>query len=96
MIAIIIRRNFEYYVVSSNEIVRKEGFLGDASRWNAQDLQIDKTINDVFESLLLFGAGDLKITTSRGQEFHILNVPRINRVEHDIRQILGKIEVDTT
>jgi len=96
MVAVFVRRSFDYFIVGSNEIVRKEGFLGDASRFNAVDVQIDKRISDVFESLLLFGSGDLTLKTNRGQEFHILNVPRINKVEKEIRRILGKIEVDTT
>ena len=96
MIAVLVKRSFDYYVVSSNEIVKKDGFLGDASRFSSQDVQIDKSISDILESLLLFGAGSLVLRTSRGQEFHIENVPRINKVEKEIRRLLGKIEVDTT
>lgn len=94
-IAVRFRRSFEYFELSSNEMVKKQGILGDAERFNAPDLQIKKEIGDVFESLILFGAGNLRITTAKGREFYIENVPRINRVEEDIRRLLGTLEVDT-
>lgn len=92
--AIIFRRSFDYLELSSNELIRKFGILGDSQRYNAPNIQIKKHINDVFESLLLFGAGDLIIITAKGQEFHINNVPRINRLEKKITKILSRLDVE--
>lgn len=92
--AIFFKKHFDYFELTSNEIVRKHGILGDAERFNAPNLHIKKHIIDVFESLLLFGSGDLVIITSRGQEFNIQNVPKINKIEKNIRSLLGKLEVD--
>ena len=92
--AIIFRRSFEYFELNSNELVKKHGILGDSQRYNAPNLQIKKHINDVFESLLLFGSGDLVLITSDGQEFHINNVIRINRLEKNIRKLLSRLDVE--
>ena len=94
LLAVWMHKSFDYYEVSSNEIVKKTGMLGDAQRFGAPNVQIKKEITDVFESLLLFGAGNLVIQTQTGQEFHILNVPRINKVELDMRKILGRLDVE--
>lgn len=93
-IAIVFKRSFDYFELSSNELIRKFGILGDSQRYNAPNIQIKKHINDVFESLLLFGAGDLILITAKGQEFHINNVPRINRLEKKITQILSRLDVE--
>ena len=92
--AILFKRSFDYFEISSNELIRKFGVLGDSQRYNAPNIQIKKHINDVFESLLLFGAGDLILITSKGQEFHINNVPRINRLEKNITKILSRLDVE--
>lgn len=94
LFAVLFRRKFEYFQVSSNELIRKFGILGDSERFNAPDIHIKKVINDVFESILLFGAGDMVITTSKGAEFHLNNVPHINRLEKDITHLLSRLEVD--
>jgi hypothetical protein len=92
--AIVFKRSFDYFELSSNELIRKFGILGDSQRYNAPNIQIKKHINDVFESILLFGAGDLVLITSKGQEFHINNVPRINRLEKNITKILSRLDVE--
>ncbi len=92
--AIVFKRSFDYFELSSNELIRKFGILGDSQRYNAPNIQIKKHINDVFESILLFGAGDLIIITTKGQEFHINNVPRINRLEKKMTKILSRLDVE--
>lgn len=92
--AIVFKRSFDYFELSSNELIRKFGILGDSQRYNAPNIQIKKHITDVFESILLFGAGDLVLITSKGQEFHIYNVPRINRLEKNITKILSSLDVE--
>ncbi len=92
--AIVFKRSFDYFELSSNELIRKFGILGDSQRYNAPNIQIKKHISDVFESILLFGAGDLVLITSKGQEFHINNVTRINRLEKNITKILSRLDVE--
>lgn len=92
--AIIFRRSFEYFEFEANELLKKHGILGDSQRFSAPNIRIKKHINDVFESILLFGAGDMVLITSDNQEFHIKNVMRINRAEKRIRQNLSKLDVE--
>lgn len=93
-LAMFFRRHFEYYQLSSNEMLRKFGVLGDSERFNSPEIHFKKHITDVFESLLLFGAGDLIITTVNGREFHINNVPHINKLEKRITKLLSRLDVD--
>lgn len=88
-------RTFNYYIVSRNELVSKTGILGDARRYGAPNLSITKTIPDIFESLIMFGAGNLLLVTpNRDAHFYIENVPHINRVEKRLRDLLSKLDVE--
>lgn len=89
------KRSFDYFIVSSNEIVKKQGILGDAERYNAPNVSTETNIPDVFESLILFGSGNLIINTKSGRSYLIENVPRINAVDKKLTELLGRIEVDT-
>ena len=88
-------RTFNYYIISRNELVSKTGILGDARRYGAPNLSITKTIPDVFESIIMFGAGNLLLVTpNRDAHFYIENVPHINRVEKQLRDLLSKLDVE--
>ncbi len=96
-LGIIVKRTFDYFVVTRNELIRKHGILGDAQRFSAQHMVFHKQINDVFESLLLGGSGTLTvIPPGKADIFIIENVPRINEVERKLSYLLSKLEVDTT
>ncbi|OLS28166.1 MAG: hypothetical protein HeimC2_08210 [Candidatus Heimdallarchaeota archaeon LC_2] len=95
LLGTLFNRTFNYYIVSRNELVSKTGILGDARRYGAPNLSITKTIPDIFESLIMFGAGNLLLVTpNRDAHFYIENVPHINRVEKRLRDLLSKLDVE--
>ncbi|MHA2089815.1 MAG: hypothetical protein ACW98K_03055, partial [Candidatus Kariarchaeaceae archaeon] len=88
-------KTFNYFIVTRNELISKTGILGDARRYGAPNLSVTKTIPDIFESLIMFGAGNLLLVTpNRDAQFFIQNVPHINRVERQLRDLLSKLEVE--
>lgn len=85
---------FDYWEVLSNELIHHHGILGSLERLPAPGITLEKEITDVFEFLLL-GAGRLVITpTSAGRPIVLENVPRIERVERQIKAVLGVTEVE--
>jgi len=91
----IVKRQFDYFIITRNELIRKHGILGDAQRFNAQNIVFNKNIADIFESILLFGSGNLTLYPPGKEEiFYIENVPQINKKEKLLSQLLSKLEVD--
>jgi len=92
-----ISRRVDYYKIERNEIYHKNGFLGKAERIPTSNLTFEKTIPDVFEYLLL-RAGSLILHPHKGKTIHLNTVPRINKIEEKLDQLLSRItvEVDDT
>jgi hypothetical protein len=85
---------FDYWEVLSNELIHHHGILGSLERLPAPGITLEKEITDVFE-FLLFGAGRLVITpATAGRPIVLENVPRIERVERQIKAVLGVTEVE--
>lgn len=84
----------DYWEVRSNEILRHHGVLGDMDRLPAPGVRLQKEIKDIFEFILL-GSGRLIITPQGGGNPIVLdNVPRVNRVEKQLKEVLGVTEVE--
>jgi len=93
LVVFIINTWFDYWEVSSNELIHHHGVLGNLERLPSPGIKLDKDITDVFEYFLL-GAGRLVITpTGAGRPIVLNNVPRIERVESQIKQVLGVTDV---
>jgi hypothetical protein len=93
VVVFIIHTWFDYWEVSSNELIHHHGVLGSLERLPSPGIKLDKDITDVFEYFLL-GAGRLVITpTGEGRPIVLNNVPRIQRVESQIKQVLGVTDV---
>jgi len=93
IVVFIIHTWFDYWEVSSNELIHHHGVLGSLERLPSPGVKLDKEITDVFEYFLL-GAGRLVITPSgEGRPIVLNNVPRIERVESQIKQVLGVTDV---
>jgi hypothetical protein len=85
---------FDYWEVLSNELIHHHGILGSLERFPSPGIKLDKEIIDVFEFLIL-GAGRLVITPAgEGRPIVLENVPRIERVERYIKEVLGVTEVE--
>lgn len=93
VVVFIIHTWFDYWEVSSNELIHHHGILGSLERLPSPGVKLDKEITDVFEYFLL-GAGMLVITPSgEGRPIVLKNVPRIERIEGQIKQVLGVTDV---
>lgn len=89
-----ITTRFNYWVIKSNEILHKEGFLGDVRRYPSPNLKLSKEINDVFEFLLL-GAGRVVINpASEKKEIVLQHVLRVNAAERAIQDLLSSLAVE--
>jgi len=85
---------FNYWIIRSNEILHKEGFLGDVKRFPSPNLKMTKEITDVFEFLLL-GSGKIVLyPTSEKQAFVLEHVPWVNDKERKIQVLLSTISVE--
>jgi membrane protein implicated in regulation of membrane protease activity len=85
---------FFYFRVTHNEIIYKKGILGDVERYATANVTVHKEITDIFE-YVLFRSGRLTIEVpGRKLAIPIDNIPRINRVEHKVLHLLGRIEID--
>jgi hypothetical protein len=85
---------FDYWEVLSNELIHHHGILGSLERLPAPGIKLDKEITDVFEFMIL-GSGRLVITPAgEGRPIVLENVPRIERLERNIKEVLGVTEVE--
>jgi len=92
--AVFVTTRFNYWVIHSNEILHKEGFLGDVRRYPSPNLKMTKEINDVFEFLLL-GAGRVVLFPASEKQAMVLNhVLRVNAVERAIQELLSSLQVE--
>ncbi len=93
---VFITTRFDYWIVKSNEILHKEGFLGDVKRYPSPNLKMTKEINDVFEFFLL-GAGRVVIyPTSEKQAIVLDHVLWVNSKERRIQDLLSSLSVEIT
>jgi hypothetical protein len=92
-VAVYFNSRFNYWVIKSNEILHKEGFLGDVRRFPSPNLRMTKEIKDVFEFLLL-GAGRIVLNPASEKESIVLeHVLRVNLAEKAIQDLLSRIQV---
>lgn len=84
---------FDYWEITANELLHHHGPWGDLERFPSPNLKIDKEMHDVFEYLIL-RSGRLTLYPATERKAIILeNVPGINGVEEQIKQLLSATEV---
>lgn len=92
-LAIFIKVRFNYWELTSNELLHHHGFLSDLKRYPAPNLRVDKEINDVFEYLLL-GAGRLILHPTTEKRAIVLdNVLFVSEKERKITKELSTLKV---
>lgn len=92
-IAVFIKVRFDYWELSSNELLHHHGFLSDLKRYPAPNLRVDKEINDVFEYMLL-GAGRLILHPSTEKRAIVLdNILFVSARESELTRELGSLRV---
>lgn len=91
---VILSTRFDYWIIKSNEILHKEGFLGDVRRFPSPNLKMTKEINDVFEFLLM-GAGRIVLYPASEKQAIVLNhVLWVNSKERRIQDLLSALSVE--
>ncbi|MFX0135092.1 MAG: hypothetical protein ACFFDN_15730 [Candidatus Hodarchaeota archaeon] len=89
-----IEKRWDYYKITSQDIVHKSGIFGDLERFPAPNIHIYKRISDVFEYLLLKSGELTIIPAQRTSVIHLPNVLNINQKEKYIHEVLGTLEVE--
>ena len=93
-VCVYVNTRFSYWQIKSNEILHKEGFLGDVRRFPSPNLKMTKEIGDVFEFLLL-GAGRVVLSPASEKQSIVLNhVLRVNAAEKKIQELLSSLTVE--
>ena len=91
---VFINTRFNYWVIRSNEILHKEGFLGDVKRFPSPNLKMTKEISDVFEFLLL-GSGRVVLYPATEKQAIVLeHVLGVNAAERAIQELLSSLSVE--
>ncbi len=93
MILAWIGARFNYYEITHQELLHKKGFLGDVDRWPAPNMIVQKSLEDIFEFLLLRAGRLILMPAGKKEAIVIGAVPRINDVERRIKTVLEKLAV---
>lgn len=88
-----LKTRFDYWEITSNELMHHSGLLGDVQRWPAPNLRLTKEINDVLEYMLLFSGRLVFIPSGEQRAIVLENVMGINTKEAAIKRILSKLQV---
>jgi len=84
---------FNYWELTHQELLHKKGFLGDVDRWPAPNMVVQKSLEDIFEFLLLRSGRFILIPAGKKEAIVIDAVPKINDVERRIKTVLEKLAV---
>ncbi len=94
LVITIIAARVNYYIVEGNELLHKKGIMGGTERYPATNMSIILEYPDIIE-YGLFKFGTLILTPPRATKSIILkNVPRIDKKEKKINEILFRLKVD--
>ncbi len=92
-LVVFLKTRFNYWELTSNELLHHHGILGDVERYPAPGLRITKEVNDVFEFLLL-ASGRLVIQPQSEERALVLDgIFRVNRVENRMKELLSTLQV---
>lgn len=93
-IGVFFKSRFDYWEITSNELMHHHGLVGNVERFPAPNLRISKEIHDVLEWVLL-RSGRLVLHPSGERRSIVLDlVFNVNRKEALIKELLSKLSVD--
>lgn len=85
---------FDYWELTSNELIHHSGLLGNSERFSTAGLKLNTEINDVFEYILA-GAGRIIMTIPGAPRPVVLeNVLRFNSIMERSKQLLSRRVVE--
>lgn len=96
-VGVFFKVRFDYWEVTSNELLHHHGFLSNLERFTSSQLKVDKEINDVFEYLLLRSGRLILHPAGERRAIVLENVFFINRKEDELTRLLSamKVKVET-
>ncbi len=93
-VAMAIVTRFDYWEVTSNELIHRTGLLGDVERFSTAGLKLNTEIRDVFEYVLA-GAGRVIMNIPGNPRPVVLdNVLRIRRIMDQSKELLSRRVVE--
>lgn len=93
LLLVLINTRFNYYEINHREILHHHGYLGDITRVPTQGLRFNKEIYDLMEFVLLRSGRLIFVTPTSHEAIVIDNVPNVNKVEDQIKNLLSVIAV---
>jgi len=93
-LVVLIKTRFDYWEITSNELLHHRGVVGNIDRYPAPNLRISKEIHDVFEFLLLRSGRLVVHPTGERRSFVLELVAGVNKKEKMIKKLLSRLSVD--
>ena len=93
LLVVVINTRFNYYEINHREILHHHGYLGDINRVPTQGLRFNKEIYDLVEFALLRSGRLIFVTPTSHEAIVIDNVPNVNKVENQIKDLLSVVAV---
>ncbi|MCI0343643.1 MAG: hypothetical protein L0216_21265 [Planctomycetales bacterium] len=92
-LCVVVNSRFDYWEITSNELLHHHGMWGNIERYPSPNLRISKEIPDLFEFLLM-GSGTLVLfPASESRTITLEMVFRVNQKEEKIKRLLGRLQV---
>lgn len=85
---IFLRTRFDYWTLSSSELVHRKGFLGESERFSTSGIKLRKEITDVFEYLMLGAARIILTIPGQANPIVLENVLGSHWVERFAEEVL--------
>ncbi len=92
---VIIVREFDYWVITANQIIHKEGVFQKGDRYPVQRFRFKKDIPDLFEYILL-RAGSMILIFGDGNVVHLDTVLNIKKKQKQLDVLLSNVKVSMT
>jgi len=87
-------KRWDYWIIEPNQVTHKAGLFGKMERYPTHGLKYGIDVSDIFE-YLLFRSGTLTLYFPSERKIITLHlVPNIKKIETNIQQLLGIIEVE--
>ncbi len=93
LLLVLINTRFNYYEINHREILHHHGYLGDITRVPTHGLRFNKEIYDLVEFALLRSGRLIFVTPTSHEAIVIDNVPNVNVVEDQIKNLLSVVAV---
>ncbi len=95
LVFVIIARKFDYWIITNNQIIHKEGVFQKGESYPVQRFRFKKEIPDLLEYLLL-RAGSMTLIFSQDNIVHLNTVLNIKKKQKQLDELLSEVKVSVT